>query len=289
MPRMVSPPSIQAADVARQAKSNLAFALACLPRERRRDMVTFYAFCRLVDDIADEGMLSLKDRRIQLGAWRRIVRGEQDPADEIARDLIRFPQHYGFDAGLLEEIIDGCSMDLEVRRYQTFADLRAYCHKVASVVGLVSLRIFGLPSGEGDEYALKLGLALQLTNIMRDVRTDWENDQRLYLPMEELASHGVNVDEISVPRPTTRFQALMRFQGERAQSYFDAAVAARPPDRTGQLQASEAMRMIYQALLCKMRADGYRVLDRRYRVSNLHKALILGGCWLRSHASGRCK
>jgi len=279
---MAQLPSIHAADVARRAKSNLAFALACLPRERRRDMVTFYAFCRLVDDIADEGSLSLKDRRIQLGAWRRIVSGEQAPVEEIARDLVVLPAQYGFDPALLEEIIDGCSMDLEVRRFATFADLRAYCHKVASVVGLVSLRIFGLPAGVGDAYAVKLGLALQLTNILRDVRTDWENDERLYLPLEDLAAYGVTEQEIATRRPTPRFYAMMRVQSDRALSYFEEAVAARPAAHFGQLQASEAMRRIYHGILLKMRADGHRVLDRRYRLSNIHKAVILGGAWMRS-------
>jgi phytoene synthase len=278
-------PSIHAADVARKAKSNLAFALACLPRDRRRDMTTFYAFCRLVDDIADEGSLSVKDRRIQLGAWRRIVRGEQAPAEEIARDLVVLPAQYGFDPALLEEIIDGCSMDLEVRRFATFDDLRGYCHKVASVVGLVSLRIFGLPAGVGDEYAKKLGLALQLTNILRDVRTDWENGERLYLPLEDLTAHGVSEQEIATRRPTPKFYAMMRFQSDRALAYFDQAVAARPADWLGRLQASEAMRRIYHGILLKMRADGHRVLDRRYRLSNAHKLAILGGAWVRS----RCR
>jgi len=279
---MPPPPTIHAADVARRAKSNLAFALACLPPRQRRDMTTFYAFCRLVDDLADEGDLPLDDRRAQLNTWRRIVRADEAAPHDLARDLAALPARYGFDPGLLEEIIDGCSMDLEVRRYQTFEDLRAYCHKVASVVGLVSLRLFGLPAGVGDEYAVKLGLALQLTNILRDVRTDWENDQRLYLPLEDLAAHGVSVEEIASRQPGPGFAGLMRFQSDRAQSYFDAAVAARPASHLRELQASEAMRRIYHTLLLKMRADGYRVLHRRYRVPTVQKVAILGSAWLRS-------
>lgn len=279
---MPDAPANQAADVARQAKSNLAFALACLPRERRRDMTTFYAFCRLVDDIADEGALSVKDRRIQLGAWRRIVRGEQAPADTIARDLVELPSRYGFDPTWLEEIIDGCAMDLEVRRFATFADLQVYCHKVAGVVGLVSLRIFGLPAGVGEVYAERLGLALQLTNILRDVRTDWENGGRLYLPLEDLAAHGVDEQEIATGRPGPGFFSLMRFESDRALAYFEQAVAARPAAWSARLQASEAMRRIYFGILLKMRADGHRVLDRRYRLSTPRKLAILGGAWLQS-------
>ncbi|MFN0127914.1 MAG: phytoene/squalene synthase family protein [Verrucomicrobiales bacterium] len=275
-------PAIPAEVVARQAKSNLAFALACLPADRRRDMTTFYAFCRLVDDIADEGTLSVKDRRIQLGAWRRIVSGEQAPADPIARDLVTLPGHYGFDPAWLAEIIDGCAMDLEIRRYDTFSDLQVYCHKVAGVVGLVSLRLFGLPAGVGEAYAENLGLALQLTNILRDVRTDWENDQRLYLPLEDMAAHGVSETDIDTRQPTAAFYSLMQFESDRALGYFQRAVEARPSAWIGRLQAAEAMRRIYLGILQNMRADGHRVLDRRYRMSTPGKLAILAGAWIRS-------
>lgn len=279
---MNPPPPINAAEVARRAKSNLAFALACLPRERRRDMTTFYAFCRLVDDIADETGLSRKDRRIQLGAWRRIVCGEQAPADEIGRDLIVLPAKYGFDAAWLEEIIDGVSMDLEAQRFVTFEELRGYCYKVASVVGLVSLRIFGVPPGKGHDYAVNLGLALQLTNILRDVRADWDNDRRLYLPKEDMDAHGVGEDDIAHGRATPQFVALMHYEAGRALAFYDAAVAARPDECLHLLQAAEAMRKIYFGILQKMRADGCRVHEKRYRLSTPAKIAILGGAWLRS-------
>ena len=282
---MPEAPAIHAADVARRAKSNLAIALSCLPRESRRDMTTFYAFCRLVDDIADEGSLSVRDRRIQLAAWRRIVTGEQAPADEIARDLVALPARHGFDPALLGEIIDGCAMDLEVRRFATFAELQIYCHKVAGVVGLVSLRLFGLPAGVGEDYAEKLGLALQLTNILRDVRTDWENGERLYLPLDDLAAHGVTEREIAVRQPGPGFFRLMQFESDRALACFDEAVAARPDAWIGRLQASEAMRRIYHGILLRMRADGHRVLERRYRLSTVRKLAILGGAWFRSRGT----
>lgn len=282
---MTEAPAIDAADVARRAKSNLAIALSCLPRDRRRDMTTFYAFCRLVDDIADEGTLSVRDRRIQLGAWRRIVTGGQEPADRFARDVAALPVRHGFSPALLEEIIDGCAMDLEVRRFATFAELRGYCHKVAGVVGLVSLRLFGLPAGVGEAYAENLGLALQLTNILRDVRTDWENGQRLYLPLEDLAAHGVGESEIAARQPGPGFPRLMQFESDRALTYFDAAVAARPDQWLSRLQASEAMRHIYHGILMRMRADGHRVLERRYRLSAARKLAILAGAWIRSRGS----
>lgn len=276
------PPALRAAEVARQAKSNLAFALACLPRERRRDMVTFYAFCRIVDDIADENQLSLKDRRIQLGEWRRIVRGEQEPADEIARDLVVLPQRHHFPAEWLEEVIEGVSMDLEKRRYADFEELRAYCYKVASVVGLVSLPIFGVPVEVGREYAINLGLALQLTNILRDIRVDWENGQRVYLPQEELAAYGVTEDMIDKRQTTLEFLKLMQFQAARAEAFYQAALAARPKEWVGRLQAAEAMRHIYHGLLQQMRARNFPVLHTRCRLSMARKLVILARAWLRS-------
>jgi 15-cis-phytoene synthase len=277
-------PAATASAVAKNARSNLAFSLACLPRQRRRDMIAFYAFCRVVDDLADEGNLSLRDRRIQLGAWKRIVRGEQAPADAIAAAVIELPRKYGFDAALLEEVIDGVSTDLEVRRFQTFDALRTYCYKVASVVGLVSLPIFGLPQSEGHDYAVNLGLALQLTNILRDIRVDWENDQRLYLPMEDLSAHGCSIEDIAGRRRSEAFLSVMRFESDRALGYFAAALDSRPRKHLRLLQSAEAMRKIYLGLLRKMRADRFGVFERRYRLHSARKALILAG----SIARGWC-
>jgi phytoene synthase len=274
-------PPPNASAVARNAKSNLAFALACLPRQRRSDMVAFYAFCRVVDDLADEGDFSLKDRRVQLGAWKRTVRGEQAPANSIAAQIIELPRKYGFDPALLEEVIDGVSTDLEVRRFATFDELRSYCYKVASVVGLISLPIFGLPPGTGHEYAVNLGLALQLTNILRDVRVDWENDQRLYLPLEDLSAHGCPLEDIAERRYSKAFLSVMQFESDRALAYFEAALAAYPRNYARRLQSAEAMRKIYLGILQKMRADGFRVFDRRYRLPKARKALILVGSMLR--------
>ena len=268
-------------EVMRRSKSNLAFALACLPPEPRRDMMTFYAFCRVVDDIADEPEFSLKDRRIQLGAWRRTVRGEQMPAGEVAREVVKLPQKYGFSESWLEEIIDGVSMDLERCRYATFDDLAAYCHKVAGVVGLVSLSIFGVRDPAARDYAINLGQALQLTNILRDLRDDWENEQRLYLPTEDLVRFGYFEPDIAAHRYNRAFDDLMRFESDRALEFFARAVAAFPRSEARKLLAAEAMRKIYLGIHLKMRRDGFRVFDKRYRLPLLRKAAIVAGTWLR--------
>ncbi len=279
---MTEVPAIDAAEIARRAKSNLAFALAFLPAERRRDMVTFYAFCRLVDDIADEDGFSLKDRRIQLGAWRRIVRREQEPANDLARELVDLPAKYDFAPSLLEEIIDGVSMDLETQRFQTFDDLKGYCYKVASAVGLVSLPIFGVPPPQGQDYAVNLGYALQLTNILRDVGIDWENGRRVYLPAEDMARFGYTEADLAAGRHTPEFVALMEHEAARAGDFFAAATAAFPKGHRRQLQAAEAMRHIYNGILWKMRRDKFRVFGHRYRLSLPRKVTILVGSWWRS-------
>jgi 15-cis-phytoene synthase len=280
---MISPPAapIDSAAVARRAKSNLAITLACLPVERRRDMTSFYAFCRIVDDIADEKEFSLKDRRIQLGAWRRIVRGEQLPADAVGREVVGLPRKYDFDPSLLEEIIDGVSMDLENRRYETFEDLRKYCYKVAGLVGLISLKIFGVTDSRAREYAINLGYALQLTNILRDVEADWKNDGRVYLPLEDLAAHGYTIDDVAACRYNDSFLTLMRFEAARAAEYFERAVASFPRHEAGRLQAAEAMRKIYHGILLRMQADGFKIYHRRYRLPAWRKAIILALAWWR--------
>ncbi|MGI8601502.1 MAG: phytoene/squalene synthase family protein [Verrucomicrobiales bacterium] len=270
-----APPVIDAAQIARRSKSNLAFALACLPPARRRDMVSFYAFCRIVDDIADEEGFSVKDRRIQLGAWRRMIRGEQSPANLVARQVVVLPAKYGIEAALFEEIIDGVSMDLERRRYQTFAELQEYCYKVAGAVGLISLDIFGVTDPRARDYAIALGNALQLTNILRDIRTDWDNGQRLYLPLDDLAAHGYTEDDIAARRYNPAFLGLMRFEASRAHRFFGEALAAFPRNESGKLQAAEAMRRVYWALLHKMECGGFQVYNQRYRLSFPRKAAIL--------------
>jgi 15-cis-phytoene synthase len=280
------PPGLQAHEIdavmiTQKSKSNLAFALSCLPAERRRDMISFYAFCRIVDDIADEPGFSLKERRIQLAAWHRIVTGQQSPPHPVGREVAALPARYGFPAAWLSEIVDGVSMDLESVRFDTYEQLLGYCYKVASVVGLVSLAIFGVQGDTAHAYAINLGYGLQLTNIIRDVKADWDNDQRVYLPQEDLARFGYTLDDLSAHRYTEGFRGLMAFEAQRALQFYEQAIATRPESERHRLVAAEAMRKIYHSILLKMQANGFRVFGPRYRLSRWQKGAIVAQGWLR--------
>ncbi len=259
--------------------SNLALALRVLPQARRADMRLFYAFCRLVDDLADEPGLPLELRRAGLQGWKQAL-GEgafpgEPPLAEAMRGLM---QRHQVPLEWALEIIRGCEMDLEGTRYATWAELRQYCYRVASAVGLVSARVFG---GVGCErFAEDLGMALQLTNILRDMSEDYVVSGRVYIPREEL--ERFEIEEGSwVSRRPHRWDEFVEFQLERARGFYAAARAALPASERRVMAAAEIMREIYGALLEEMSSDGMRVWERVYRLSRLKKF------WLASKTFGR--
>src|SRR5262245_31505413 len=166
--------NVNAVTITRQSKSNLALAFVSLGRERKRDITIFYAFCRVVDDIADSAELSVIEKRVRLANWRQMLRAGAPGEPLLARDVRELMHKYSLSPDMLEEIIAGVEMDLSVARYPTFKDLRVYCYRVASAVGLVSIEIFGYRNPRCREYAINLGLALQMTNIIRDVWKDFK-------------------------------------------------------------------------------------------------------------------
>ena len=178
--------NVNAATITRQSKSNLALAFISLGRERKRAITVFYAFCRVVDDIADSPELSITDKQVRLSQWRQMLRTAVPGEVSLARDVRQLMQKYALRPEMLEEIIAGVEMDLRILRYSTFEELRLYCYRVASAVGLVSIEIFGYRNPRCREYAVELGLALQMTNIIRDVGKDFQAG-RIYLPQEDLA------------------------------------------------------------------------------------------------------
>ena len=264
-----------ASEITRKAKSNLAFALQLLPKDRRADATTFYAFCRTIDDLADDPTAPLASRRTALEAWKNgLCHGFSDPTGLPAelcalRDRLQLPND------LLTAIIDGCLMDLEPRRFATRDELRSYIWKVACAVGLVSIRVFGCTDPASERYAEQLGEALQLTNILRDVGEDLANGGRIYLPLEDLARHGYSEPDLREKTHDARFVALMGDLADAADRLFAEAAQTLPAaDRTA-LAPARAMAEIYQAILAKMRADRFRVFDRRYRLSMPRKLAIL--------------
>jgi len=271
-----------AENITKASKSNLALAFVSLPRERRRDMTTFYAFCRIVDDIADEPARTPEQKRVELAAWKKAVllpfEGEPALADEV-RDLIR---KYNIPTGYFDEIIAGVEMDIEPGRFRTFEDLRLYCYRVASAVGLASIEIFGYKSPECKKYAVDLGLALQLTNIIRDVAQDFDNGRRIYLPLEDLERFEYSEKDLAAGLNNRQFQTLMEFEAARAESYYESAVAALPAGDRGSMAAAEIMRKVYHRLLGKIKRDRFRVFEKRYSLSKLEKIWVIAGVLIRN-------
>ena len=258
-------------DKAAASGSSFYYAFLFLPKPRRAAITAFYAFCREVDDVVDEvsdpGVAATK-----LAWWRSEVAKAfaGQPQHPVMQALMPHTTAYGIEARHLHEIIDGCQMDLDQTRYLDFAGLARYCHLVAGVVGEVSARIFGQTDPRTTGYAHKLGLAFQLTNIIRDVGEDALRG-RIYLPVNELQQFDVKAHEILNRVHSDRFVALMRFQAERAHRAYDEALALLPaPDRRAQ-KPGLMMASIYRTLLREIERDDFQVLHQRVSLTPLRK------------------
>lgn len=260
--------------ITRAAKSNLAFALACVPGGRRRDTVTFYAFCRTIDDLADAPDRPTAAKAAALESWRLgLEHGFSDP-QPLQAAVVELRDRHAIPTELFVELIRGCEMDLDPQRFATWDELREYTYRVACVVGLISIRLFGCTHPESELYAVALGHALQLTNILRDVAEDLDNGGRIYLPVAELEQFGYSTTELAARVHDARFVAAMEFQAGRAEQFFRQAGEHLTAQDRSALMAAEIMREIYHSLLDKMRADSFRVFDRRYRLSRPRKIAI---------------
>jgi 15-cis-phytoene synthase len=269
------------AEITRRSSSNFYYAFMLLPAERRRALHAVYAFCRFIDDIADDE--SSHDAAALLKRWRdevdRVYAGE--PTRAISRALADSARNFNIPREHFDEIITGVEMDLTRNRYQTFEELRQYCYRVASAVGLICIEIFGYTNPAARDYAEKLGIACQLTNIMRDVKEDAQRN-RIYLPLEDLARFDVSEEEILHSVYNDNFVRLMQFEAMRAQDFYREAEAALPAEDRGTLLTAEAMRMIYGALLDRIVRSNYRVLDRRHSLSAPLKLYLVGRAWASS-------
>ena len=260
--------------VTRQQARNFYYAFLFLPSDKRAAVYSVYAFCRHSDDIADEPG-TLHDKQDQLRAWRDELDNCYNgrPRRLITRALRHTIERYPIPQRYFQDLLQGIEMDLTVQRYASFDDLRIYCYRVASAIGLACLEIFGYRHSGVRTYARHLGIALQLTNILRDVREDAERG-RIYLPQEDLRVFGVRENDVLQRRYTTAFAELMQFQQERILSYYRRAAACLlPGDRAG-LMAPEIMAAIYRATLHKMRRRRFNVFHGRTRLSGLHKLAI---------------
>lgn len=262
---------MNAAKITRASKSNLALAFVSLGRERRHDITIFYAFCRVIDDIADSTELTVEEKARDLTAWRRWLREGTPDEPTLARNVRDLIAKYSLTPAMLEEIIEGVAMDLGNVRYDTFEDLRLYCYRVASAVGLVSIEIFGYRNPACRQYAIRLGLALQMTNIIRDVGKDLSNG-RIYLPQQDLARFDYPEENLRLRKYNEPFLRLMEFEAARAEELFGHAADLLPREDRRSMVAAEIMRSVYQALLRRMKADRFRVFEREYRLTRLEKS-----------------
>jgi len=262
---------VNAAKITRESKSNLALAFIALGRERRQDITTFYAFCRVIDDIADSTDLGIQEKARGLTAWRGWLKKSAPDEPALAGDVRDLIAKYSLNPAMLEEIIDGVEMDLGNVRYGSFEELRLYCYRVASAVGLVSIEIFGYRNPACRQYAIQLGLALQMTNIIRDVGKDLSNG-RIYLPQEDLSRFDYPEEDLSLKKHNEPFLRLMNFEAARAEEFFALAAKALPREDRRSMVAAEIMRSVYQALLRRMKSDGFRVFEKEYRLTRLEKS-----------------
>src|SRR5438034_11223229 len=249
--------NVNAATITRQSKSNLALAFISLGRERKRDITIFYAFCRVVDDIADSAELNVIEKRVRLANWRQMLRAAVPDEPLLARDVRQLMHKYSLLLEMFEEIIAGVEMDLSILRYSTFKELCVYCYRVASAVGLVSIEIFGYENPRCREYAIDLGLALQMTNIIRDVWKDFQAG-RVYLPQEDLARFGYSEGELAQRQYNQQFLQLMQFEAARAREFFTRAAAALPAEDRRAMAPAEIMGAIYRGLLGRIELDKFR-------------------------------
>jgi phytoene synthase len=270
--------------ITKKSASNLALAFILLPKPRRDAMSVLYAFCREVDDVADEDLAPVEKRREQLAAWREDVRQaceNGNPQFAVNRELQPVIREFQLPFSLFDELIQGCEMDLQIKRYENYEQLELYCYRVASVVGLLSIGIFGYRNPASREYAIYLGKALQLTNILRDVRTDAERG-RIYLPRSELARFNVSEQEILNFEYSERFRNLAESAAARAKKFYQLARETLPAEDRRAMVAAELMGSVYWRLLRKLERQQFNVFGPEpTRLSKGQKILLIFRSWCR--------
>src|SRR5271170_6270768 len=267
-----------------KSASNLALAFILLPRQKRDAMSALYAFCREVDDVADQESVPTEKRRAQLAEWRDDVRRaceNQSPRLAVNQELQPVIQQFHLPFALFDELIRGCEMDLDAKRYENYEQLELYCHRVASVVGLLSIEIFGYKNPATRDYAIYLGKALQLTNILRDVRAD-AGRGRIYLPLDELERCRVAPDEILRGVWSGRFEQAAEGAARQARKFYSLARQTLPEADRRSMAAAELMGSVYWRLLRKLERSHFQVFGPRpTKLGKGQKALLIFRTWYR--------
>jgi phytoene synthase len=266
-------------------KTSFYYSFLVLPADQRRAIIAVWDFCRAVDDAVDEDgpvAAGVPTGRSAIAFWREEVArafGGGAPLTPQGRSLQPFIARFDLPRQAFEDVVDGVAMDLDTTRYRTFDDLFEYCRRVASAVGLICIRIFGCSGDRACEYALSLGVALQLTNILRDVKDDLRRG-RVYLPLEDLDACGCTVDALAAGEASESVRRLVRFECARAREFYDRARKALPPADRRRLVAAEIMRAVYFETLLRIERSGHDVFTARARVPKPRQALIALRQWL---------
>lgn len=263
--------------------SSFYYSFMFLPKHKREAITALYAFCREVDDVVDE-CTELKVAQVKLAWWKEEIQNlyKGKPIHPVTKALQPFIQSFHLGEEHFIEIIDGMEMDLNFNRYQDFKQLQLYCYRVASVVGILSAQIFGFDNRKTLKFAHDLGLAFQLTNIIRDVGEDARRN-RIYIPLDELAKFGVTEEEILRSRESDAVKQLLEFQIERAESYYDRALKELPAEDRKSQRVGLIMAAIYRTLLREIKADSAeKVLNSRTSLGTLRKLSLAFNTWLRN-------
>ena len=270
--------------ITKKSASNLALAFVLLPKEKRDAMSALYAFCREVDDVADDENVLAEKRRVQLAEWRDDVKRaceNQVPQFPTNKEFQPIIQKFSLRFELFDELIKGCEMDLDTKRYENFEQLELYCYRVASVVGLLSIEIFGYKNPATRDYAIYLGKALQLTNILRDVKTDAARG-RIYLPQSEMKKFNVSDEEILRGDYSEKFQKLAAHIADRARGFYALAKLTLPPEDRKSMVAAELMGSVYWRLLQKLERNKFNIFGAQpLKLSKPHKLVLIFQSWLR--------
>ncbi len=269
----------------KQSGSNFYYSFLFLPRPRREAMYTIYALCRMVDSAVDDPLPGSNPMEA-LAKWRKEVSAayQGHPTLPVTISLAAHLQEFDIPEQLIQELISGIEMDLTINRYATFSDLYPYCYRVASVVGLICLRIFKTQSPKAEDYAVNLGVAFQLTNILRDLYSDAQ-ENRVYLPQEDFQRFGYSVESLLDKQSSPALVEFMKFQCTRARSYYQEAhdiLRTLPASDQKALLVAEIMRGVYSTILQKIEAQNYPVFGPRTRVSSFQRLSIASGIWFRS-------
>ena len=270
-----------------QGKTNFYYSFSFLPKDERAAINTVYAFCRQIDDIVDEpppevitpASEVLLRKRERLARWRAEIERCYDGSSTILLPLTSVIRRFAIPKQYFLTLIDGCERDLTQNRYRTFADVKDYCYSVASIVGLMCIEIFGYKYEETKEYAVNLGYALQLTNILRDIKSDKDRGY-IYLPLEDMERFRYTEEDLMNEVYNDNFIELMRFEARRVREYYHKARTALRPDERVTMFAAEIMDAIYYRLLEKIELNDFNVFRRKIRVSPVHKLLIAVKHWL---------